>query len=88
MSATVEITEEDGKFAAIDGETGATATGKTRAIALAALAVKLGAREGVPADTPENSKAELRALGANVRNRFEEESVDEEDVEDAIAWAR
>lgn len=85
MSATVEISEEDGEYTAVDLETGITGIGKTRALALAALAVRLGADEDpIDADT----RAELRALADRMRRRFEEEGVTEDDLEDAIAWAR
>lgn len=85
MSATVEITEEDGRYTAVDLETGTSGVGDSRAMALAALAVRLGAEEGSDAGDP---KAELRALAQRTRRRFEERDVTEDDVEDAIAWAR
>jgi hypothetical protein len=83
MSATVEITEEDGEYTAVDSETGASGIGNTRAMALAALAVRLGAEEG-----PTDVDTELRVLADRTRQRFEDEGVTEETVEDAIAWAR
>ncbi|MFB6137096.1 MAG: hypothetical protein ABEJ42_01975 [Halobacteriaceae archaeon] len=83
MSATVEIREADGEYTAVDSETGASGVGSTRAMALAALAVRLGAEEG-----PADSEAELRVLAERTRHRFEEEGVTEETIEDAIAWAR
>lgn len=91
MSATVEITEENGEYTARDLETGATGSGKTRAIALAVLAVHLGAEEdlaGADRNRTLNLKAELRALTRRTQRRFEAEGVTEDDVEDAIAWAR
>lgn len=84
MSATVEIREEDGEYAATDSETGATGVGPTRAMALAALAVRLGARDGEEGD----GAAQLEALANRTRERFDEQGVTEADVEDAIAWAR
>jgi len=83
MSATVEITEEDGEYTAIDSETGASGSGNTRATALAALAVRLGAEEGST-----DTDAELRALADRTRRRFAEENTTEQTVEDAISWAR
>lgn len=86
MSAQVEIREDDGGYTAIDEETGTTGKGETRAIALATLAVRLhaGEEDGGALD----SKTALRLLSARVQDRFEAEDVTEEDVGDAIAWAR
>lgn len=83
MGATVEITEEDGRYTAVDSETGASGTGDSRAAALAALALRLGTAEG-----GEGSDAMLRALSERVQQQFAEEGVTEDDVDDAIAWAR
>lgn len=85
MSATVEISEENGEYTAIDSKTGTTGIGKTRAMALAALAVRLGAEEE-RANT--DTRAELQALADRTRRRFEKEDITEDGVEDAIAWAR
>lgn len=85
MSATVEISEENGEYTAVDSETGAVGTGNTRALALAALAVRLGAEEKGPGS---DERAELQALAARTRERFDAEEITEDDVEDAIAWAR
>ncbi|MFC6722060.1 hypothetical protein [Halobacteriaceae bacterium SHR40] len=85
MSATVEITEENGRYRARDNETGATGTGTTRATALAVLAARLGAEEEL---TDANLEAELRALTEETRRRFENEDVTEDDVVEAIEWAR
>lgn len=84
MSATVEISEEDGEYTAVDLETGVAGVGGTRALALAALAVRLGADESDELDPG----AELAALADRTRQRFEEEDVTEDDVDEAIAWAR
>lgn len=85
MSATVEITEDDGEYTAVDLETGAAGTGSSRAMALAALAVRLGADEET---SSADSQAELEALAERTRRRFDEYGVTEDDVDDAIAWAR
>ncbi|MFB6073946.1 MAG: hypothetical protein ABEJ89_02930 [Haloarculaceae archaeon] len=85
MSATVEITEKDGRYTAVDSETGASGVGKTRAMALAALAIRLGAQE---AHGGGGRESELRALADRTRKRFEEKGVTDADVEDAIEWAR
>jgi hypothetical protein len=85
MSATVEITEKNGRYKALDHETGATGTGGTRATALAVLAARLGAEEELG---DANLEAELRALTEETRRRFAEEDVTEDDVAEAIEWAR
>lgn len=85
MSATVEIREKNGEYTAIDSETGTVGIGNTRATALAALAVRLGAEEkGLDTD----DRTELQALADRTRERFDKQGVTEDDVEDAIAWAR
>lgn len=81
MSATVEISEEDGEFTAVDQETGRSGVGGSRTLALAALAVELGTLEGSEADPD----ADLEALADRTCQRFEAEQVTEDDVEDAIA---
>lgn len=86
MSATIEITEDNGEYTAIDPETGARGVGKTRGMALVSLGVQLDTEEGDQDDV--DLKAELEALSERTQQRFEEEGVTEEDVEDAIAWAR
>jgi hypothetical protein len=88
MSATVEITEEDGRYTAVDSETGVSGVGKSRALALAALAFRLDERDGDITAEDADAGTALRALGTRVRHRFEEEGVTEEDVDDAITWAR
>jgi len=87
MSATVEIREDDGVYTAVDSETGAVGTGNTRAVALAVLSVKLqDDEEDLVSDL--DAKTAVQVLGASVRERFAAEGVTEDDVEDAIAWAR
>ncbi|MFA1611206.1 hypothetical protein [Halobellus rubicundus] len=85
MSPTVKISQEDGEYTAVDSETGEVGVGSTRAMALAELAVRLGSAEQQPdADTED----EVRKLVARTRARFDREEVTEDDVEDAIEWAR
>lgn len=81
MSATVEITERDGEYTAVDTETGVRGVGDTRAMALAVLAVELGAQEA-------DDGPDVRTLAERTRRRFEQEGVTEETVGEAIAWAR
>lgn len=85
MSATVEISEDDGEFTAVDHETGISGVGSSRALALAALAVELGSLDGPDAVDP---VAGVDGLADRTRRRFEVEGVTDDDVEDAIAWAR
>lgn len=86
MSATVEIREKDGVYTAVDAETGERGKGETRALALAALAVRLHDEDGRPEDV--DPKVALQLLSSRVQARFEDEEVSEDDVEDAISWAR
>lgn len=88
MSATVEIIEDDGLFTAVDSETGAAGSGKTKAMALVALAAAIGGGSSLPAEEATDPTEELQALAARVRTRFDEADTTEEDVEDAIRWAR
>lgn len=85
MSATVEISEDDGEYTAVDHQTGVSGVGSSRALALAALAVELGSLDGPDAVDP---AAEIDALADRTRRRFEAADVTDDDVEDAIAWAR
>lgn len=85
MSATVEISEDDGEYTAVDHQTGVSGVGSSRALALAALAVELGSLDGPDAADP---AAEIDALADRTRRRFEAADVTDDDVEDAIAWAR
>lgn len=85
MSATVEITEEEGQYRARDLETGTSGTGATRAGALAVLVARLGATEDF---TEADRHVALETLAEGTRRRFEEYDVTEEDVAEAIEWAR
>ena len=85
MSGTVEVSEENGEYTAVDSRTGATGVGTTRALALAALAVRLGGDE---AASGIDEESELRRLADRTRRRFEAEGITEDDVDEAIAWAR
>lgn len=85
MSATVEITETEGGYAAVETDTGIRADGETKATALIALAIALEQREH---GAEQSSERELREMAERTRRRFESEDVTEAAVEDAIAWAR
>ena len=86
MSATVEITKDDGTYTAVDTESGATGSGRTKAMALVALAAALGG--GVIGGDGPDAADELRTLAADVQERFEEAGVTEDDVDEAIEWTR
>lgn len=89
--APVEITRDDGEYTAIDTETGTVGSGETRAMALVALGAALGGAvdfEPRGSDDDCDPETELRELSEQTQKRFAEEDVTEEDVEDAIEWAR
>lgn len=88
MSATVEITEEDGTYTAIDTETGAAGSGRTKAMALVALATAIDGGVSLPAGEGSGVEETLKALSARVQERFDGAGISEDDVEDAIRWAR
>ena len=85
MAATVEITEEGGSYTAVDTDSGVSASGESKALALMSLAVAL---EDSDEERNEDTETALRSLAERTQRRFENESITEDDVEDAIAWAR
>jgi len=85
MSASVEITVEDGQYRAHDLETGTFGTGATRAGALAVLAARLSATEEL-ADAV--LQTELRTLAEDTRRRFEEHDVTDTVVCDSLPPCR
>lgn len=88
MSATVEIIEEDGTYTAIDTDTGAAGSGRTKAMALVALATAIDGGVTLPAGEESGVEERLNALSARVQKQFDEAGVREDDIEDAIRWAR
>lgn len=88
MSAIRKIEDED-TVTLVDEDTGAEGEGSTVTVALIDLAVKLQklTDESLSAEDTE-SLAELVEMTAETQKRFEEEGVDESDVEDAVEWAR
>lgn len=88
MNAAVEITEDDGVYTAIDRETGAAGSGRSKAMALVALAAALEGGLSLPADGEPDVEAALRELSARVQQRFAAADLTDEDVEDAVRWAR
>jgi len=101
---TVRVTEDaDGRVRAVDTESGATGEGESLPEALVELARKIAAiQEDVAAIgemmdsidrpisdlNPSPNSGEFEELARGVRERFEEEGVTEEDVDEAIEWAR
>jgi len=88
MSAIKKIEDED-TVTLVDEDTGTEGEGSTVTVALIDLAVNLQglADESLSTDNTE-SLARLVDMTAETRKRFEEEGVDETDVEDAVEWAR
>ena len=88
MSAIRKIENED-TVTLVDEDTGAEGEGSTVTVALIDLAVKLQklTDESLSAEDTE-SLAELVEMTAETQKRFEEEGVEESDVEDAVEWAR
>lgn len=93
---TVDVSRRrDGRFTAVEAETGTTGEGDTPAEALASLARALATAEetarieAILDDAEESSTtAEFIEISRTVQERFEDEGVEEGDVTDAIEWAR
>lgn len=93
---TVDVSErQDGRFTAVEAETGTTGEGDTPAEALASLARTLASAEEttriekILGDEEKSSNAaEFIEISRTVQERFEDEEVEEDDVTDAIKWAR
>ena len=81
-TTTVEIREEDGSYTAVDDETGVSATAPSKAEALLELSGLL------LSDMDVDYRSIYESLSEEVQQRFEEEGVDEDTVEEAIEWAR
>jgi hypothetical protein len=84
--STVEVTRDDGGYTAIDTATGSLGEGTTYADALEDLARNL--RDHEPESEMFDAKSAYESASATVRARFEEKGIDENEVEDAIKWAR
>jgi hypothetical protein len=76
-----EIREENGGYTAVDDETGVSATASSRAGALLELSSLLLSESDV------DYRSIYESLSEEVQQRFEEEEVDEDTVEEAIEWA-
>ena len=93
MSATSRVTiqrDERGQYTVVDEETGITVEGASKADALETLTATLRHLD----DLPERDAADLPVddgydeLSERVQARFEDRDITEEDIEDAIEWAR
>lgn len=85
--STVEVNErEGGGYTVIETDTGALGEGETLADALEQLVENLRKIERGEEET--DPEATYERVADRVRRRFEEEEVTEEDIEDAIEWAR
>lgn len=88
MSAIKKI-EEDETVTLVDEDTGAEGEGSTVTVALIDLAINLQKLTDESLSTEDTeSLAELVGMTAETQKRFEEEGVEESDVEDAVEWAR
>lgn len=101
---TVEVSEDaSGRVRAVETKTGTTGEGDSVPEALAVLATKLAAIQDdvdavvdamIPAEgsitnrDPSPDSAEFFELVRTVRDRFEAEGIAEEDIDEAIEWAR
>ena len=93
MSATSRVTiqrDERGQYTVVDEETGITVEGASKTDALETLTATLRRLD----DLPERDAADLpvddgyNELSERVQARFEDRDITEEDIEDAIEWAR
>lgn len=81
--SSVEVTErEGGGYTAMETDSGAFGSGETLADALERLAENLRQMEEVD---PESS---YDSVARDVRTRLAEAGVSEQEVEDAVEWAR
>jgi formiminotetrahydrofolate cyclodeaminase len=88
MSAIKKI-EDEGNVTLVDEDTGAEGEGSTVTVALIDLAINLQKLTDQSLSTEDTeSLAELVGMAAETQKRFEEEGVEESDVEDAVEWAR
>lgn len=81
--SSVEVTErEGGGYTAMETESGALGSGETLADALERLAENLRQMEDADPETTYDS------VSRDVRRRLADAGVSEDEVEDAIEWAR
>ena len=88
MSAIKKIEEEE-TVTLVDEDTGAEGEGSTVTVALIDLAINLQKLTDETLSTEDTeSLSELVGMTAETQKRFEEEGVDESDVENAVERAR
>ena len=88
MGAIKKI-EDEGNVTLVDEDTDAEGEGSTVTVALIDLAINLQKlTDQSPSTEDTESLAELVGMSAETQKRFEEEGVEESDVEDAVEWAR
>ena len=84
--STVEISRRsDGRYRAVDSETGSMGEGETRIDALGELVARLERESGA---RTENPAVAFRDVSARAQRRFQEQGLEQEAIEDAIEWAR
>lgn len=82
-TTTIEVREEDGRYTAVDAETGVSATAPSKAEALLELSSLLLSDSEVS-----DYRSLYESLSEEVQERFDEKGIDEEAVEEAVEWAR
>lgn len=96
---TVEVSEDaSGRVTAVDAASGTTGEGDSVPEALVELARKIAEIEGdldvlteatmAALERADAEAAEFFELSGTIRARFREEGVTDEDVDEAIEWAR
>ncbi|ARS89624.1 hypothetical protein [Natrarchaeobaculum aegyptiacum] len=84
-TSTVEVSQIDGQFEAVDSETGVVGEGSTRVSALNDLVGRLLEFQATIEDDPVGVSREVRE---RTQRRFEEKGIEQDEVERAIEWAR
>jgi formiminotetrahydrofolate cyclodeaminase len=88
MGAIKKI-EDEGNVTLVDEDTGAEGEGSTVTVALVDLAINLQKLTDESLSTEDmKNLVELAEMTAETQKRFEEEGVEESDVEEAVEWAR
>jgi hypothetical protein len=77
-----------GRWTAVERSTGKRASGPIEAIALLILIVLVALDSDHETETASDPDVVWRETTAETKRRFDEENVTEDDVEDAIEWAR
>ena len=93
MSATSRVTiqrDERGQYTVMDEETGITAEGASKTDALETLTATLRRLDELSERDTANLPADdgYDELSERIQTRFENRNITDEDIEDAIEWAR